>query len=73
MLLLDIRIPNMNGFEIHEEFKKIDGKPKVCFITSYELYYETLKIDFPELDIGCFIKKPISIEALAMKIRKELA
>jgi CheY-like chemotaxis protein len=73
LLLLDIRMPNINGFELYEELKKIDDKPKVCFITAYELYYEALKKDFPELDIGCFIKKPISIEALVMKIREELA
>jgi two-component system, OmpR family, response regulator ChvI len=73
LLLLDIRMPNINGFELYEELKKIDDKPKVCFITAYELYYEVLKKDFPELDIGCFIKKPISIEDLATSIRKELA
>jgi two-component system, OmpR family, response regulator ChvI len=73
LLLLDIRMPNINGFELYEQLKKIDDKPRVCFITAYELYYEALKKDFPELDIGCFIKKPISIEDLATKIRKELA
>jgi two-component system response regulator ChvI len=73
LLLLDIRMPDMNGFELYEELKKIDDKPKVCFITAYELYYEALKKDFPKLDVGCFIKKPISIEDLATKISEELA
>jgi two-component system, OmpR family, response regulator ChvI len=73
LLLLDIRMPNINGFELYEELKKIDDKPKVCFITAYELYYDALKKDFPRLDVGCFIKKPISIDALAAKIREELA
>lgn len=73
LLLLDIRMPNINGFELYEELKKIDDKPRVCFITAYELYYEALKKDFPELNIGCFIKKPISVEDLATRIRKELA
>jgi CheY-like chemotaxis protein len=73
LLLLDIRMQGMNGFELYEELKKIDDKPKVCFITAYELYYEALKKDFPKLDVGCFIKKPISIEDLATKITEELA
>jgi two-component system, OmpR family, response regulator ChvI len=73
LLLLDIRMRNMNGFELYEELKKIDDKPKVCFITAYELYYEALKKDFPKLDVGCFMKKPISIEGLATKISEELA
>jgi CheY-like chemotaxis protein len=73
LLLLDVRMQDMNGFELYEELKKIDDKPKVCFITAYELYYEALKKDFPELDVGCFMKKPISIEDLATKISEELA
>jgi CheY-like chemotaxis protein len=73
LLLLDIRMPNMNGFELCEQLKKIDDKPKVCFMTAYELYYEALKKDFLKLDIGCFIKKPLSIEDLAKKISEELA
>ena len=74
LLLLDIRMPEMNGFELYEELKKIDDKPKVCFITAYELYYEALKKDFPKLNVvGCFIRKPISIEDLATKISEELA
>jgi DNA-binding response OmpR family regulator len=73
LLLLDIRMSDISGFELYEELKKIDSKPKVCFITAYELYYESLKKDFPGLDLGCFIKKPISIEDLASKIREELA
>jgi DNA-binding response OmpR family regulator len=73
LLLLDIRMPDINGFELYEELQKIDNKPKVCFITAFELYYEALKGDFPDLDVGCFIKKPISMEDLALKIREELA
>jgi DNA-binding response OmpR family regulator len=73
LLLLDIRMPDMNGFELYKELEKIDDKPKVCFITAYELYYEALKKDFSKLDVGCFIKKPISIEDLATRISEELA
>jgi two-component system, OmpR family, response regulator ChvI len=73
LLLIDIRMPDINGFELYRELNKIDARPKVCFITAYELYYDALKKDFPGLDTGCFIKKPISIEDLAVKIREELA
>jgi two-component system, OmpR family, response regulator ChvI len=72
LLLLDIKMPDINGFELYEELKKIDAKPKVCFITAFETYYEVLKNDFPELDIGCFIKKPISLSDLAIRLKAEL-
>jgi two-component system catabolic regulation response regulator CreB/two-component system response regulator ChvI len=42
------------------------------FITAFETYYEVLKNDFPELDIGCFIKKPISLSDLAIRLKAEL-
>ena len=34
-------------------------------MTAYEVYYETLRKDYPTLKVGCFIKKPIEIEDLS--------
>ena len=45
---------------------------EVCFITAYEVYYDRLKEDYPTLNVGCFIKKPVETEELVKKIRKEL-
>jgi DNA-binding response OmpR family regulator len=72
LLLLDVRMPNMNGFELYREIKKIDDKIKVCFITAYEVFYEKLKEDFPALNVGCFIKKPVDINELVSRIHREL-
>jgi DNA-binding response OmpR family regulator len=77
LLLLDIKMPKMNGFELYREIKKKigegeDAKVKVCFITAYEVYYESLKEDFPTLNVGCFIKKPVEIQQLVKRIRTEL-
>ena len=72
LILLDIKMPEMNGFELYEELVKVDEKPKICFITAYETYYEVLKKDFPELDVGCFIKKPILTSDLAKRIKEVL-
>ena len=36
LLLLDIRMPAMNGFELYDKIKRIDNKVKVCFISAYE-------------------------------------
>jgi two-component system, OmpR family, response regulator ChvI len=72
MVLLDIRMPNMNGFELYREISKINSKSKVCFITAYEVYYEQLKEDFPSINIGCFIKKPVEIAELISRVKQEL-
>ena len=39
MVMLDIKMPNMNGFELYKQIKKIDDKVKVCFLTGSELYH----------------------------------
>ena len=72
LLLLDVKMPKMNGFELFGEMVKIDDKVKVCFITAYEVYYQALREVFPTLNIECFIRKPIEIAALVDKVREEL-
>ncbi len=80
LLLVDVKMPQMNGFELYQELRKkaatavLDNKKdiKTCFITAYEIYYETLKKEFPGLNVGCFISKPIEIKDLVKRIREEL-
>lgn len=74
LLLLDIRMPNMNGFELYREIKKLTKNESIaaCFITAYEVYYEQLKEEFPKVDVGCFIKKPINACDLIKRIKQEL-
>ena len=40
LVVLDIKMPNMNGFKLYKELRKIDSKLKVCFLTASEMYYE---------------------------------
>jgi hypothetical protein len=57
---------------IATEIKKKDKNVKACFVTARELYYESLKKEFPKIDVGCFIRKPIDIDDLVSRIEKEL-
>jgi two-component system, OmpR family, response regulator ChvI len=72
LLLLDIRMPKMNGFELYREMDKIDNNVKVCFITAFEVYYEALREVFPSMEVECFIRKPIEIGNLVKRIKNEL-
>ena len=65
LLLLDIRMPTMNGFELYKKLRTVDDKVKVCFITAYEDYHKEFKESFPELDEAkYFIRKPKAVEDL---------
>jgi len=72
LLLIDVKMDKMGGFELYKEIQKKDKNANACFITAYEIYYDSLKRDFPGLNVGCFITKPIEIGSLVRRIRKEL-
>ena len=72
LLLIDIKMPKMNGFELYREIEKIDNKAKVCFITAFEVYYNSLRELFPTIKVDCYIKKPITTDDLVQRIKSEL-
>jgi two-component system, OmpR family, response regulator ChvI len=72
LLLLDILMPKMNGFELCQQLQNIDDKVKVCFITAYEIYYRALREMFPTMEVDCFIAKPIGKKELVSRIKEEL-
>src|SRR3977135_2949496 len=61
LILLDVKMPEMNGFELYQEIQKKDKNVKACFVTADELYYELLKKEFPKLNVDCLISLPIAM------------
>ena len=72
LLLIDINMPDMNGFELCTEILKIDVNVKICFITAGEVNHEAVRELYPTIRIGCFIKKPVTINYLLKRIKAEL-
>lgn len=69
LIILDILMPKMNGFELYTKIKEKDPKVKVCFLTASEFYYEELRKKYSSelvklLDREYFIQKPIKNEDL---------
>jgi len=72
LLLVDVNMPLMNGFELCQKLLQKDINIRVCFMTSGELNMDAVREVHPLKSIGCFIKKPISSDALLKRIRAEL-
>ena len=73
LVLLDINMPQMNGYDLYKEIRKLDNNVKACFMTASELY-NTLKMPPDEIlrDTKCFISKPIDLDELVKEIKNVL-
>jgi DNA-binding response OmpR family regulator len=70
LMILDIRMPGMNGFQLCQENRNLDNKVKVCFLTAFEDYREEFKALFPSLnEVKCYLKKPITIQELTRRLQ----
>jgi DNA-binding response OmpR family regulator len=70
LVVLDIKMPDLNGFALYREIKKLDKKVKVCFLTAGEIYYGANSNIFSSLPANRFIRKPIENKELMMRIKK---
>lgn len=80
LAILDIKMPKMNGFELHAEMQKVDQQVNVCFITAGEKYYDEVRIgnrkereeeeQYCKLDSERFLQKPISNADIVKRINK---
>ena len=69
LIILDIKMPNMDGFELYTEIRKRDKKAKICFLTASELYYKEFRMkEYSALDKSLFIRKPIGNEDVLKEI-----
>jgi DNA-binding response OmpR family regulator len=74
LMLVDIRMPKVNGFEFYQGVRKNDIKVKVCFITAFAISYEEISKILPPEPVTRqnIIHKPIGIKELINKINEIL-
>ena len=72
LLLLDIKMAQMTGFELFQKIRDKDKRVKVCFITAFEDYHNQFQELFPNLEVDCFIKKPIPSNELVKIVKAKL-
>jgi DNA-binding response OmpR family regulator len=67
LLILDIKMPKMHGFELYREIRKVDSQVKICFLTAGEMYYGAYTNIFNE---NQFIRKPIENKELINRVNE---
>ncbi len=72
LLLTDINMSGMNGFQFSQMVLELDVNVRVCFITAGEINIEALREVYPNVNMGCFIKKPVSTDYLIKRLSTEL-
>lgn len=72
LLLVDINMPEMDGFEFSAKILELDVNIKICFMSSGLINQEALREQYPSLSIGCFIRKPLKIKDLVRRLKAEL-
>ena len=72
IILLDIRMPSMNGFDLARAIWQRDPHAKICLMTAFEIYEDEARKVFKDLNNYCFLKKPMTPKALVEHIEKHL-
>jgi DNA-binding NtrC family response regulator len=73
LVIIDIMMPKMSGFELYEQLKRLDSNLKVCFLTASEMYHRELReVEHCALNEDLFLQKPISNEDLVREIDSKI-
>ena len=71
LVMIDLKLPGMTGFELYNQLRMMDNKTKVCFLTSSEQFHQQYRSnEFQDYDPDLFIQKPVENEVLISKINK---
>jgi DNA-binding NtrC family response regulator len=70
IIVLDIRMPSMDGLHLSRMIRQMDSKCQICFMSAFEINESEAEKVLPTLPSHCFIKKPIAINALANHIQR---
>jgi CheY-like chemotaxis protein len=77
LVILDIRMPKLDGFALCEKIREVDKAVKIIFITASEGYYESFRRQYyPKLsndvNIKC-LQKPVGNDELVNIVNKTMA
>jgi CheY-like chemotaxis protein len=73
LVLTDIRMPKMNGFDLYRRIREKNQSIPIAFITAFEINEDEFNKVMPSIKVRDFIKKPVRIPDLIEKLNAILA
>jgi DNA-binding response OmpR family regulator len=76
LVILDIRMPKMDGLELYRKIKMLDRNVDICFLTAvndfneYRVAHSDITDEIEENEDSCIIDKPADTEQLIRKINE---
>jgi DNA-binding response OmpR family regulator len=71
MIFLDIRMPQMNGFELYRGLRASDESVPIAFLTAFDVYQNEFQKMFPDMKVDRLLRKPISINELVAYVKSQ--
>lgn len=71
MVFLDIRMPQMNGFELYRQLRAKDADVPIAFLTAFDVYQNEFKKMFPDMKVDRLLRKPIGISELVTYVNSQ--
>lgn len=74
LVILDVRMPKMDGFDLYNKLKKMDRNIKICFLTASNETYreELLKHKHCKIDKDLFLEMPLPVKEIIAEIKKRM-
>ncbi len=65
-------MPNMNGFQLCEKILELDVNIRVCLMSALAINIQALRELYPNVNLGCYIEKPVTLKYLIKRLSAEL-
>src|SRR5688500_5114713 len=71
LVLLDIRMPRLNGLQLFNTIKTLSPNTKIMFCSALDVAEELVSI-LPDIEHDCIIRKPVERQYFISKINSAL-
>ena len=69
LVITDIRMPRINGFELYQQLKTLDPNLQIIFVTALDIAQEIITL-LPEVKLSQFLTKPINPNVLINSVKE---